>query len=155
MSSTDALIHEDIEAKLVDVVRDNAWDGDVNVYPDEDIPESKEVQVAVLLDYLSNGALRSELDDFFEGHTYQNTVLFVAPKQEIRSDDDIISKAARVLGAENLQGKVEDEQGELGKIIRDERRFDIGRYSDVTIYDLLRDRRPSGTVHPRSSLCTL
>lgn len=114
--------HEDIEGKLVDVVRDDVWDGDVNVYPDEDIPESKEIQVSVLLDYLSNGALRSELDDFFEGRTYQNTVLFVAPNQEIRSDDDIISKAARVLGAENLQGKVEDEQGELGKIIRDERR---------------------------------
>ncbi|SIS19002.1 DUF499 domain-containing protein [Natronorubrum thiooxidans] len=114
--------HSDIEAKLMEVVRDDVWDGDVHVYPDEDIPESKEIQVVVMLDYLSNGALRSELDSFFEGRTYQNTVLFVAPKQEIRDDDDIISKAARVLGAENLQGKVEDEQGELGKIIRDERR---------------------------------
>jgi hypothetical protein len=114
--------HEDIEAKLVEVVRDDVWDGNVRVYPDDDVPESKEIQVAVLLDYLSNGALRSELDDFFEGRTYQNTVLFVAPKQEIRGDDDIISKAARVLGAENLQGKVDDELGELAKIIRDERR---------------------------------
>ena len=114
--------HEDIEAKLVEVVREDVWDGSVHVYPDEDIPESKEIQVAVLLDYLSNGALRSKIDDFFEGRTYQNTVLFVAPKQEVRSDDDIISKAARVLGAENLQGRVDDEQGELRKIIRDERR---------------------------------
>lgn len=114
--------HDDIEAKLVEVVRDDVWDGSVHVYPDEDIPESKEIQVLVLLDYLSNGTLRSELDDFFEGRTYQNTGLFVAPKQEVRGDDDIISKAARVLGAENLQGKVEDGQGELGKIIRDERR---------------------------------
>lgn len=114
--------HEDIEATLVEVVRDNVWNGDVHVYPDEEVPESKEIQVTVLLDYLSNGALRTELDDFFGGRTYQNTVLFVAPKQEIRGDDEIINKAARVLGAENLQGKVEDEQGELGKIIRDERR---------------------------------
>jgi hypothetical protein len=114
--------HKDIESKLVEVVRDDVWDGDVHVYPDEDIPETKEIQVVVILDYLSNGALQAELDGFFEGRTYQNTVLFVAPKQEIREDDDIISKAARVLGAENLQGKVDDEQGELGKIIRDERR---------------------------------
>ncbi len=114
--------HSDIETKLVEVVRDDVWSSDVHVYPDEDIPESKQIQVVVLLDYLSNGELRSELDGFFEGRTYQNTVLFVAPKQEIRSDDDIISKAARVLGAENLQGKVDDEHDELGKIIRDERR---------------------------------
>lgn len=114
--------HSDIEAKLMEVVREDVWNGDVNVYPDEDIPESKEIQVVVMLDYLSNGALRSKLDEFFDGRTYQNTILFVAPKQEVRADDDIISKAARVLGAENLQGKVEDEKGELGKIIRDERR---------------------------------
>ena len=113
---------DEIEKKLVEVVRDDVWDGDVSVYPDEDISDSKEIEVVVLLDYLSNGALRNDLDDFFSGQTYQNTVLFVAPKQEIRGDDDIISKTARVLGAENLQGKVEDDQGELGKIIRDERR---------------------------------
>lgn len=75
-----------------------------------------------MLDYLSNGALRSKLDGFFEGRTYQNTVLFVTPNQQVRQDDEIISKAARVLGAENLRGKVDDDQGELEKIIRDERR---------------------------------
>jgi len=75
-----------------------------------------------MLDYLSNGALEKKLDSFFEGRTYQNTVLFVTPNQKIRQDDDLISKAARVLGAENLRGKVDDEQGELEKIIRDERR---------------------------------
>jgi hypothetical protein len=113
---------DELEEKLVEVVRDDVWDGEVSVYPDEDVSDSKEIEVVVLLDYLSNGALRNDLDDFFSGKTYQNTVLFVAPKQEIRGDEDIISKTARVLGAENLQGKVEDDQGELAKIIRDERR---------------------------------
>jgi hypothetical protein len=113
--------HDSIEETLVDVVRNEVWGDDVYVYPDEDVPDTRELTTVVILDYLSNGALRTKLDDFFEGQTYQNTVLFVTPKKEIRDDEDIISKAARVLGAENLRGNVDD-GGELESIIRDERR---------------------------------
>ncbi|WP_245957329.1 DUF499 domain-containing protein [Haloplanus rubicundus] len=111
-----------IEEKLAEVVRDDVWGGDVVVYPEDDVSDSRDISVVVMLDYLSNGALEKKLNDFYEGRTYQNTVLFVTPNQKIRQDDDLISKAARVLGAENLRGKVDDEQGELEKIIRDERR---------------------------------
>ena len=110
-----------IEETLVDVVRNDVWSDDVYVYPDEDVPDRKELTTVVMLDYLSNGALRGKLDDFFGGRTYQNTVLFVTPKKEIRDDSEIIGKAARVLGAENLRGNVDD-GGELASIIRDERR---------------------------------
>ncbi|WP_280585078.1 DUF499 domain-containing protein [Halorubrum sp. Boch-26] len=110
-----------IEETLVDVVRSDVWSDDVSVYPDEDVPDRKELTTVVMLDYLSNGALRAKLDDFFGGRTYQNTILFVTPKKEIRDDEEIISKAARVLGAENLRGNVDD-GGELTSIIRDERR---------------------------------
>lgn len=110
-----------IEETLVDVVRNDVWSDDVSVYPDEDVPDRKELTTVVMLDYLSNGALRAKLDDFFGGRTYQNTVLFVTPKKEIRDDEEIISKAARVLGAENLRGNVDD-GGEIASIIRDERR---------------------------------
>jgi hypothetical protein len=112
---------DSIEETLVDVVRNEVWGDDVYVYPDEDVPDIKELTTVVMLDYLSNGALRTKLNDFFEGRTYQNTVLFVTPKKEIRDDEEIISKAARVLGAENLRGNVDD-GGELASIIRDERR---------------------------------
>lgn len=112
---------DSIEETLVDVVRNEVWGDGVYVYPDEDVPDTKELTTVVMLDYLSNGALRTKLNDFFEGRTYQNTVLFVTPKKEIRDDEDIISKAARVLGAENLRGNVDDD-GELASIIRDERR---------------------------------
>lgn len=111
-----------IEEKLVDVVKNDVWEGSVSIYPDEDVPDTKHLSVVVTLDYLSNGTLRADLDEFFSGRTYQNTALFVTPNQPVREDNDIITKAARVLGAENLQGKVDDNQGELGKIIRDERR---------------------------------
>jgi len=114
--------HDAIEEKLVDVIREDVWSGDVYVYPDEDVPDDDSIHVVVTLDYLSNGGLEAKLSDFFEGRKYQNTVLFVTPKKEVRDDEDIISKAARVLGAENLKGKVEDEQGELRSLIRDERR---------------------------------
>ena len=110
-----------IEETLVDVVRSDVWSNDVSVYPDEDVPDRKKLTTVVMLDYLSNGALRAKLDDFFGGRTYQNTVLFVTPKKEIRDDSEIIGKAARVLGAENLRGNVDD-GGELASIIRDERR---------------------------------
>lgn len=110
-----------IEEALVGVVRDEVWGDSVYVYPDEDVPDLKELTTVVMLDYLSNEALNTKLSDFFEGRTYQNTVLFVTPKKEIRDDDEIINKAARVLGAENLRGNVDD-GGELASIIRDERR---------------------------------
>ncbi|NHN46393.1 DUF499 domain-containing protein [Halostella sp. JP-L12] len=112
---------DSIEDTLVDVVRNEVWGDNVYVYPDEDVPDTKELTTVVILDYLSNGTLRTKLNDFFEGRTYQNTVLFVTPKKEIRDDEEIISKAARVLGAENLRGNVDD-GGELASIIRDERR---------------------------------
>jgi len=111
-----------IEAKLGEVVKDEVWNGDVYVHDDDDVPDTNSISVVVTLDYLSNGALQSELEDFFESRTYGNTALFVTPNQKIRDDNEIISKAARVLGAENLRGKVDDENGELDKIIQDERR---------------------------------
>jgi hypothetical protein len=112
---------DSIEETLVDVVRNEVWGDNIYVYPDEDVPDTKELTTVVMLDYLSNGALQTKLNDFFGGRTYQNTVLFVTPKKEIRDDEEIISKAARVLGAENLRGNVDD-GGELSSIIRDERR---------------------------------
>jgi hypothetical protein len=112
---------DSIEETLVDVVRDEVWGGNVCVYLDEDVSDSNDLTTVVMLDYVSNGALQAKLSDFFEGRTYQNTVLFVTPKKEIRNDDEIINKAARVLGAKNLRGNVDDD-GELASIIRDERR---------------------------------
>lgn len=114
--------HGAIESKLGEVVKDEVWNGEVYIYPDDDVPDTNSISVVVTLEYLSNGALKSELEEFFESRTYGNTALFVTPSQKIRDDSEIISKAARVLGAENLRGKVDDESGELDKIIRDERR---------------------------------
>ncbi len=113
---------EAIESKLAEVVKDEVWNGDVYIYSDDEVPDTNSISVVVTLNHLSNGALKSELDDFFDSRTYGNTALFVTPSQKIRDDSDIISKAARVLGAENLRGKVDDDSGELDKIIRDERR---------------------------------
>jgi hypothetical protein len=113
---------EAIESKLAEVVKDEVWNGDVYIYSDDEVPDTNSISVVVTLNHLSNGALKSELEDFFDSRTYGNTALFVTPSQKIRDDSDIISKAARVLGAENLRGKVDDDSGELDKIIRDERR---------------------------------
>ncbi|WP_251330422.1 DUF499 domain-containing protein [Haloplanus pelagicus] len=108
--------------KLVDVVRDEVFDGSVYVYGYDDVPDESKQTFVVTLENISNGTLTSELSDFFEERRYQNTVQFITPKQSVLEDDDIVSKAARVFGAENLRGKVEDEQGELEPLIRDEYR---------------------------------
>ncbi|WP_245902853.1 hypothetical protein [Salinigranum rubrum] len=119
-----------IEETLVDIVRNDVWDGDVLVHPNDDIPDNDSLSVVVTLSYLSNGTLEAELSEFFEGRTYQNTVLFVTPKKQLLEDEDIIKKAARVLGAQNLQGKVDDDKGELSRLIRDERRELTNELSD-------------------------
>ncbi len=108
--------------KLVEVVRDDVFGGSIYVYGHDDVPDEKQQTFVVTLENTSNGLLTSELSEFFEGMRYQNTVQFITPKQRILEDDDIVSKAGRVLGAESLRGKVEDERGELEPLIRDERR---------------------------------
>jgi hypothetical protein len=107
---------------VVEVVRDDVFRGNVYVYSYDNVPDEKAQTFVATLENKSNGALTSELGDFFEGMRYQNTVQFITPKQRVLEDDSIVRKAARVLGAENLRGKVEDEQGELEPLIRDERR---------------------------------
>lgn len=107
---------------VVEVVRDDVFNGDVYVYGYDDVPDEKQQTFVATLENKSNGALTSDLGDFFEGMRYQNTVQFITPKQRLLEDDSIVRKAARVLGGENLRGKVDDEQGELDPLIRDERR---------------------------------
>jgi len=107
---------------LVEVVRDHVFNGDVYVYGYDDVPDETQQTFVVTLENKANGSLTSELGEFFEGKRNQNTVQFITPKQQLLGDDDIVSKAGRVLGAKNLRGKVEDDQGELEPLIRDERR---------------------------------
>lgn len=107
---------------LVEVVRDDVFDGRVYIYGYDDVPNDKTQTFVVTLENTSNGELTSELGEFFEEIRYKNTVQFITPKKRLLEDDDIVSKAARVLGAQNLRGKVDDEQGELEPLIRDERR---------------------------------
>jgi hypothetical protein len=107
---------------LAEIVRDEVFGGEVYVYGHDDVPDEQSQTFVVTLENTSNGSLTSELGEFFSGMRYQNTVQFITPKKRVLEDDDIIDKAARVLGAESLRGKVEDERGELEPLIRDERR---------------------------------
>lgn len=107
---------------LSEIVRDDIWNGEVSIYPDDDVADNSNISVVVTLDYLSNGILKAKLDDFFGGRTYQNTILFVTPKQELRESEKILAKAARVYGAETLKGKIDDDSGDLRGIIKTERR---------------------------------
>jgi len=113
---------EAIEETLVDVIRNDVWNGDVHVYPEDDIPDDDSISVVVTLEKESTDSLKDTLSDFYSDHKYANTFLFVTPTKGIRNDTDIIRKAARVLGAENLRGKVDDDEGELESLTRDERR---------------------------------
>jgi len=107
---------------LGEIVRDEVWNGDVSIYPDDEVGDKSNISVVVSLEYLSNGTLKAQLDEFFGDRTYQNTILFVTPKEELRESEDIIGKAGRVYGAKNLQNKIDDEGGNLRGIIRTERR---------------------------------
>ncbi len=107
---------------LAEVVKGDVFDGEVYIHSYDEVPDEKRQTFVVTLTNTSNGSLTSELSEFFSGMRYQNTVQFITPKKRVLEDDDIIDKAARVLGAESLRGKVEDERGELEPLIRDERR---------------------------------
>lgn len=112
------------EDKLAEVVRDDVWGGGSNVYIHErdEVPNDTDISVVVRLDYESTDTLEPILSEFLDDLTYPNTILFVTPSKEVLGDETILRKTARVLGAENLRGKVDDDTDELGRIIRDERR---------------------------------
>lgn len=121
------VLSDDLDAirdKIADVVREDVWGGGANLYIHErdEVPDNSKISVVARLEYESTDTLGPILDDFFADRTYGNTVLFVTPSKEIVEDEAILRKTARVIGAENLQGKVDDEKDELGRIIRDEKR---------------------------------
>lgn len=121
----DRILESDLEGakeELVDVVKEDLFDSKVYVYEYDDIPDNNSLTFIVTVENKANGSLKSEMSDFFEDIRYSNTVQFITPKRPVVEDEDIISKAARILGGENLRGKVEDEKGELESIIRDDRR---------------------------------
>ncbi|MFB6176632.1 MAG: DUF499 domain-containing protein, partial [Halobaculum sp.] len=114
---------EAIEEKLAEVVRDDVWGGsNVYVMGRDEIPDDSGFSVVVSLDYGAKADVRERVEEFFDGRTYKNSVQVVVPSKAIRSDAEIRGKVARVVGAENLRGKVEDENDELSRLIRDERR---------------------------------
>jgi SpoVK/Ycf46/Vps4 family AAA+-type ATPase len=114
---------EAVESELAEVVREEVWsDGTVHILGRDEVPDDSGFTVAVALEYTAKEDLRGRLDEFFDDRKYQNSVQVVTPTETLRMDGDIQSKTARLVGAKNLRGKVDDENDELSRIVRDERR---------------------------------
>jgi hypothetical protein len=112
-----------VEDELAEVVREDVWGGsNVHILGRDEVPDDSGFSVAVALEYAAKEDLRERLDEFFADRKYQNSVQVVVPTKAIRADKQIRSKTARLVGAKNLRGKVDDENDELPRIIRDERR---------------------------------
>lgn len=112
-----------VDDELTAVIREEVWnDSSVHVLGRDEVPDNDNFTVAVTPVYLTGADLDERLDELFADRTYQNSVQVVTPTEPVTTDEDVREKTARLVGAKNLRGKVDDEADELPRIVRDERR---------------------------------
>ncbi|KXA95606.1 hypothetical protein AKJ36_00090 [candidate division MSBL1 archaeon SCGC-AAA259I07] len=121
---------EDTEAsnKIAEILKESVFDNRVFIYETEkeDIPDDKEITYVVLgKSYGSDSQLKEELEDFYEGREYQNTIIFVSPRNggSIK-DSSLLDKSKLILAAERLKGKIEDPEEKL-QDLQDEEKKEI------------------------------
>ncbi len=118
---------EEAEEEIGNIVRKEIFDNQAHIYKpgeeNEHIPNDSEITFVVSLKSLGNEEqTKDELDDFFHGRNYQNTVVFVVPDNGgPTAEAEIIEKTKRVIAAENLKNRLDEKKGDIDNVLREEK----------------------------------
>ncbi|MFW6029508.1 MAG: DUF499 domain-containing protein [Halanaerobiales bacterium] len=120
-------MEDEKEAKneLFRLIKNTVFSGKVSIYEEEDnIPDDSKLKFIIMLSAPeSDQELQNDLENFFSGRKYQNTVVFITQKgQNLLKEREILNKTKRIAAALILQNRIEDSEGELKKLIKEERR---------------------------------
>lgn len=112
--------------ELANLVKKRVFDNQVYIYEieQEEIPDDKNISFVTMgKSYETKVELREELEDFYRGQTYQNTTIFITPKNSGPLEDSaLVEKTKRIVAARNLFGKIEDAKKKLDESIQEEQK---------------------------------
>lgn len=118
---------EEAEEEIGNIVRKEIFDNQAHIYTqgeeNDQIPDHSEVTFVVSLKSLGDEEqTKDELDDFFHGRNYQNTVVFIVPNNGgPAADAEIREKTKRVIAANNLKNRLDEKKSEIDKVLREEK----------------------------------
>ena len=115
---------ENIKKKIAEIVKKEVFDNRVFIYGFDEIPDDNKVKIIVCLEsWGTNDHLKNKLNEFYKGKIWQNTYLFIFPEVNSIISFEISEKAKRLIAAEILKGQVQDKEGNLTKLIQEERKI--------------------------------
>lgn len=115
---------EEAEKELYRLVRSAVFSGDVEVFEGaEEVEDRPGIKYMVMLAAPeSPGELGEMLEEVYRGRRYQNTLIFITQDgPSILADREVLDKAKRIAAAISLPNRIEDPQGELVDLIKEER----------------------------------
>jgi hypothetical protein len=111
--------------ELYKIIRRAVFSKNVTIFEEE-----HEIKDSPSLDYIvmvsapeTREALKKTLDEFYRGRRYQNTLIFITQDgPDILSEHEYINKAKRIASASSLMSRIDDPEGDLKSLIRNERK---------------------------------
>ena len=130
----DKITEKDIKEKIAEIVKKDIFENRAFIFGFDEVPDHNKVKIVVLPESWGvNDELKSKLNEFYRGKTWQNTYILVLPEVNIFSFE-ILEKGKRLKAAENLMKQVKDEEGKLRKIIQEERKSIADKIKDYYGY---------------------
>lgn len=114
---------EYIKNKVAEITKKDVFENRVFIYGFETIPDDTKIKIIVSLEsWGEDDNLKNKLAEFYQGKTWQNTYIILLPNSgNIISSFDVVEKTKRLIAGENLQGKVDDKEKKLQKLVGEER----------------------------------
>lgn len=117
------LSNEDVKEKIVEIIKKDIFENKAFIFGFDEIPDHNKVKIVVLPEsWRMNDELKTKLNEFYKGKTWQNTYILVLPEVNTVFSYEILEKSKRLKAAENLMKQVKDEEGKLRKITQEERK---------------------------------
>lgn len=115
---------EDALERLAEIIKKDIFDNRVFIYEKEDVPDDRNVTFVVSMESIGpEESINDELEDFYYGRNYQNTIVFITPKNGGPANDrTILDKVKRIIAADNLADRIDEKSPEIMNILREEKK---------------------------------
>jgi len=117
------LSDEEVRKKIAEIVKKDIFENKAFIIGFDEVPDDNKVKIVILPESWGvNDELKTKLNEFYKGKTWQNTYILVLPTKDTVFSFEILEKGKRLKAAESLMMQVKDEDGKLRKIIQEERK---------------------------------
>lgn len=132
---------EDSEVKdeLRDLVKKKIFENQAYIYElekDEVPDDRKSIKFVITLkSYGGEEQIKKELESFLRGRTYQNSIVFIVPKNSgLLNDSHLIGKMKNIRAGKNLKNRIDEKAEKIDKIVDDEIKEAVSYIKDLYGY---------------------